>query len=328
MSKKSHIDPTLPARLVPIEIAKPWGKEIWYTGMEVRGESRVEIPGESVSLSSYLASDPARMANHESVLLLKVLDPKPVEVLGDMYFEVHEEKQEVYVVTHVDRNAWPAGVGAVRFGMNQVKRAEFKDAHAFRAGYLQAVKSYEKIRRQIDQDLNSVAAQVEKSARQHMNSFAHTRELHVGDVVKVPTWTPHSLMHGVRVVEFQTPTYERYIISFAQQVLTQDHWDSQHAIANMRIDTPTTEVFEAVSNGIEKIVSFTDFSVWRVNLSTREKLVLSPTLPYAVCMGLDGDVQVGALPIAAEQACFIPHAALAHTKIHGTGRLLIAAPNL
>ena len=69
-----------------------------------------------------------------------------------------------------------------------------------------------------------------------MESFTRLLDLRVGDVVRVEPYYPHSLQHGVRVVELQTPTYERFIISFAQQVVTQDHWDSEHAIAHMSLD--------------------------------------------------------------------------------------------
>lgn len=328
LSKIAHIDPTQPALLVPVEIPKPWGREIWYTGMEERGESEIIVNDEPMPLSTYLANDPGRLANHTPVLLLKVLDPKPQAVLGDLYFEAHEEKQEVYVVTNVDTTAWPSGEGGMRFGMNQEMRASFSDAHTFRAGYLEAVQNYERIRRQIDEAQEYVDAELEETARAHMDSFAHVRKLRTGDVVKVPTWTPHSLLHGVRVVEFQTPTYERYIISFAQQVLTQGHWDSQHAIAHMHIDTPEVEPFETVSPGIERIVRFDEFNVWRVELDKCDALTLDPALPYAVCMGLGGNIRIGELSLDAEQACYIPHAALPKLSIGGSGKLLIAAPNL
>ena len=161
-----------------------------------------------------------------------------------------------------------------------------------------------------------------------MDEFAHVRKLRVGDVVRVPTWTPHSLMHGVRVVEFQTPTYERYIISFAQQVLTQDHWDSAHAIANMQVDTPAAEVLEEVRAGVERIARFDDFNVWRVDLDACETLSLPAHIPYAVCMCLTAATRIGALELHPEQACFVPRAALPGTSISGRGRLLIAAPGL
>ncbi len=328
LSKRPIIDPFKPVKLEPVRIAKPWGHEIWYTGMEERGESSVLIDGANVPLSEYLASNPGLIANHAPVLLLKILDPKPQPVAGDLYFEVHEEKQEVYVVTHIDPSAWPDGVGGIRFGMDQDKRQTFADAHQFRAAYLEAVQQYEKIRRQIDEQGATDLEQAEQDARAHMNSFAALRELRIGDVVKVPTWTPHSLLHGVRVVEFQTQTYERFIISFAQQVLTQDHWDSTHAIARMHIDAPLAETFEPVTPGVERVARFDDFNVWRVDLTLAETVELPEHIPYAVCMCLAGTIDIGDTTYLPEQACFIPYSAIDRIRIGGKGKLLLAAPHL
>ena len=75
--------------------------------MEERGESRVLAAGGELRLSAYLEA--AGIA--APVILLKVLDPHPEPVRGDLYFEVHEHKREVYVVTAVDRNAWPGRPG-------------------------------------------------------------------------------------------------------------------------------------------------------------------------------------------------------------------------
>ena len=328
MSKIPAIDPRQPVALAPVAIPKPWGQEIWYTGMESRGESQVLVDGTPLPLSEYLAHDPDRLAKRAPVLLLKILDPKAEPVLGDLYFEVHEEKQEVYVVTHVDPTAWPEGEGGIRFGMCQDQRAKYADAHSFRTAYLAAVRAYEQIRRQIDEQNAVVDPAEERAARDAMDAFAAQRALRVGDVVRVPTWTPHSLLHGVRVVEFQSPTYERYIISFAQQVLTQDHWDSEYAIARMHVDAPSPEVFEQVQTGIERIAKFSDFNVWRVNLDAAKSLRLPAHIPYAVCMAITGQSHIGALKLGPEQACFIPCAAIENTELSGVGQLLIAAPDL
>ena len=45
----------------------------------------------------------------------------------------------------------------------------------------------------------------EAAARSACLTFTDERALEVGDVIRVPTWVPHSLQQGVRVVEFQTP---------------------------------------------------------------------------------------------------------------------------
>ncbi len=332
---QTAIDPALPVRLQPVYIAKPWGQEIWYTGMEARGESRVQSGGLEMPISEYLAADPQRLCRSQPVLLLKVLDPSPAPVTGDLYFEVHEEKQEVYVVTAVDPRAWPQGKGGIRFGMNQDLRAQYADDQSFRQAYLQAVTAYEAIRRRIDNSGEAVAAEEEQQARAYMESFTELQALAVGDVVRVPTWTPHALQHGVRVVEFQTPTYERFIISFAQKVLTQDHWDSPHAVANMHLHAPAPALFEDVQPGVQRIARFDDFNVWRVDLAAAGPLTLPEHIPYAVCMALADEVTAGVLPLAAEQACFIPADALHNNPLNVAGanpaagpHLLIAAPAL
>ncbi len=131
-SINAQIDLNAPARLLPVRIPKPWGQEIWYTGMEARGESQIETAAGPINLSQYLSADPTRTCASSPVLLLKILDPKPEPVYGDLYFEVHKEKREVYIVTHVDAQVWPDGRGAIRFGMNQTKRHTFADHFAFR----------------------------------------------------------------------------------------------------------------------------------------------------------------------------------------------------
>jgi len=122
-------DPGRAVKLEPVHIAKPWGQEIWYTGMEERGESRVHVGQQQVPISQYLNA----VQGHTDVLLLKVLDPAPQQVTGDLYFEVHEHKQEVYVVTHIDETAWPDGRGGIRFGMNQQLRQTFASDDEFRS---------------------------------------------------------------------------------------------------------------------------------------------------------------------------------------------------
>jgi len=328
LSDLPNINPREPVRLIPVDVTKPWGKEIWYSGIEARGESQVQIGGQHLPISLYLQSNPTQLSRGAPVLLLKVLDPKTQPVLGDLYFEVHETKQEVYVVTHIDPDAWPDAVGGIRLGMNQDKRRQYDGAPAFRAAYLHAVENYEHVRRQIDEQGVDITPAQEELARTRMDSFTNLRALRVGDVVRVPTWTPHSLLHGVRVVEFQTATYERFIISFAQQVVTQQHWDSEHAIANMSLEAPAAEIFEAVSEGIERIACFSDFNVWRVDLDAAGRTELPPNIPYAVCMCITGGLRIGSATLQPEQACFVPYAALTEVALSGTGTVLVAAPNL
>ncbi len=324
-----------PVLLEPAEVPKPWGREIWLSGIEARGESAVQTGAGVLPLSQYLALAPRRLCGGAELVLLKILDPLAQPVLGDLYFETHEKKQEIYVVTHVDAEAWPDGAGAIRFGMNQELRRYYGDDDAMRRDYLAAVQAYERVRRAIDEGRTGEGTEREAELRAAMNAFTGLKPLKIGDVVAVPTWLPHSLQHGVRVIEFQTPTYERYIISFAQKVLTQDHWDSAAAITRMRLDVPPEPHFEPMGDGAECIVSFEDFRVWRVTLAPGTEFELPRHPSYLLCAGVRGAVGLGALTVLPEQAAFVPALALCGRRplaLRNTGNsdavALIAAPDL
>ena len=319
------IDPSAPVKLEPVTVAKPWGREIWHSAIEARGESAVRTAAGSVPLSRYLEA----VGIKAPVILLKVLDPHPTPILGDLYFEVHERKREVYIVTAIDRKAWPDGRGRIRLGMDQARRQSYGNDHAFRAAYLEAVRAYERERRAIDAGEHSSGA-VERQRRAAMEAFTASAPLQVGDVVTVPSWTPHALQHGVRVVEFQTPTYERRIISFAQEVVTQGHWDSEDAIACMSLDPPLPTPFETVAPGVERIAAFGDFGVWRAALDPHRPAALPADAPYALCMAIGGAVQVGDLRLSAEEACLAPKASLQRTRLRGErgAACVLAAPGL
>lgn len=319
------IDPSAPVKLEPVAIAKPWGREIWHSAIEARGESAVRTAAGSVPLSQYLEA-----AGIEApVVLLKVLDPDPTPVLGDLYFEVHERKREVYVVTAIDPTAWPDGCGRIRLGMNQARRRAYGNDAAFRAAYLEAVRAYERERRAIDRG-ERPRGDAEGEKRAFMEAFTASSPLRVGDVVALPPWMPHALQHGVRVVEFQTPTYERRIISFAQKVVTQGHWDSEEAIARMSLEPPLSPSFEEVAPGVERVAAFDDFGVWRAALRPQRPIALPPDAPYALCMAVGGAVRVGDLRLAAEQACLAPRGSLQRHDLRGEeGAIcLLAAPGL
>lgn len=319
------IDPSAPVKLEPVAVAKPWGREIWHSAIEARGESAVRTAAGSVPLSQYLEA-----AGIEApVVLLKVLDPDPTPVLGDLYFEVHERKRELYVVTAIDPTAWPDGCGRIRLGMNQARRRAYGNDAAFRAAYLEAVRAYERERRAIDRG-ERVQGEAEGEKRARMEAFTASSPLRVGDVVALPPWMPHALQHGVRVVEFQTPTYERRIISFAQEVVTQGHWDSEEAIARMSLEPPLPASFEAIAPGVERIAAFDDFGVWRVALQPHRAVALPADAPYALCMAIGGAMRLGELHLAAEQACLAPQASLQRHGLRGEqGAIcLLAAPGL
>jgi hypothetical protein len=126
----------------------------------------------------------------------------------------------------------------------------------------------------------------------------------------VPLLTPHSLQHGVRTVEFQTPVYERKILSFAQEVLTQSHWDTKDAVAQMHLQAAEPEKFETLRSGdgvfIERIVDFSDFEVRRVQVSAGAQLDLGPMEPYGVIMVVEGNLALAGQCFGPEKALILP----------------------
>jgi hypothetical protein len=322
-----------PQRLLPVVVPKPWGREIWYTGMEARGESRIGTSeADSLPLGTYLALAPGHLTAGHTPVLLKILDPRPEPVLGELYLEVHEQKQEVYVVTAVDECAWPDGQGRIRYGINQARRRSCADDDAFRKEFLSALNAYEAVRRQIDAG-DTGLDDAEMAARTTALAFTDERPLTVGDVISVPTWVPHSLQQGVRVVEFQTPTYERFIVASSQKVLTQDGWDSAHAVANMRLDTPEDPPPERIADNVERIVRFDEFSVWQVQLNENDPISLPEGLPYVLAFCITGQVELtgpgSRLTLDAGAAALIPRASAGRPMRTDTEcLLLLAAPGL
>ena len=287
-----------PLLLEPIYIPKPWGQEIWFTGIEARGQSRVSDGRFSVPLPWVLELLPQK----EPLILLKILDPLPHENLGNLYFELHEQKQEVYIVTEIDLQAWPEGVGQIQMGFCQKKRSEYATDALFKEAYLQVVNEYRSLRRLIDDALeklggdndvdrvalyesfaaasdHQVLIERESVLREKINRFIHHQPLQVGDVVKVPCHVPHSLQHGVRVVEFQTPVYERKILSFGQKVLTQTDWDTEEAMAIARMDAVQMDETDMLASTsayqLERIVNFEDFQVQRLMVLQACKIPLT-----------------------------------------------------
>ncbi|MCB1614613.1 MAG: hypothetical protein KDI30_01240, partial [Pseudomonadales bacterium] len=262
--EEAAFDLNLPLMLEPVHIPKPWGQEIWFTGIEARGQASI-CSASGKTLLPYVLPLFQPIDQLSSPVLLKVLDPSSEPVYGDLYFELHTRKQEVYVVTHVDHQAWPKGEGAIRFGFCKKKRSLYASDEDFKAAYLEAVQSYRAVRQQIDvyydelklstglplnepvpletlkawaETLPVETQTLERQLREEMHSFTGMQSLAVGDVLAVPCLVPHALQHGVRTVEFQTPVYERKILSFAQKVLTQSDWDTGEALSLCDIHLP------------------------------------------------------------------------------------------
>ncbi|HEY0892512.1 MAG TPA: hypothetical protein VGE32_05585, partial [Cellvibrio sp.] len=131
--------------------------------------------------------------------------------------------------------------------------------------------------------------------------------------VTVPKLVPHALQHGVRVVEFQTPVYERKILSFGQKVLTQTHWDTEEALALVDMDFSHLQTPELLSiapeSRVERIVNFDDFEVQRIQLDGR---YLFDGNGYSILMVLQGGLTLEAAGMISElasgQALLLPQA--------------------
>ncbi len=354
------VDSRLPVRLDTVGIPKPWGQEVWYTGIEARGVCAVQTLTTSCPLNWWLAAIPetiSGLGEKESPILLKILAPHNETVLGDLYFELHEIKREVYVISAISESAWPGGVGAIRIGFNSEKRAEYTSDDAFKQAYAATVATYRKVRVQIDEwlsvnelladnpcDLESIKNSLknvpmdlqrqEQQLRMAMEAFTQLHPISVGDVVVIPRNLPHSLQHGVRAVEFQTPVYERKIVSFAQRVLTQSHWDTDEAllVTDMRDYVPACFESEPCGQGSrQKIVDFDDFSVWRYTLPAGGAAPVGDGQPrYLLLMCLIGNIELAECALQGEQAMLLP-TALIPTELRnsdaGEAVVLVAAPS-
>ena len=357
-----HFSEALP--LETVDIPKPWGKEIWYTGIEKRGVCTIHgmpLPWLSAIYPGLFSAKPTHFPNSPSddPILLKILAPSEEEVLGDLYFELHTEKIEVYVITHIDANAWPTGVAKMRYGFDQKKLAAFGTREAFTSAYLAAVDEYKSVRDTIDQTLSSrrvtegfsqddilptdttIAWQnqlpdaltvKEEALREKMEAFTGTREVVVGDVIEVERLTPHSLQHGIRAIEFQSPHYERFILSFAQKVMTQGHWDTQSAMTLARFDpiivNPMRTLDASKGTRLEIAADFDSFQVQRLTFAPGAVHRLQNT-SYSMVIGLIGETVLQSKPVAPEQGFFLApeiKTVILSNQSEGESQVLIALP--
>ena len=227
---------TDPCALRPATVTKPWGREVWYSGVEARGESAVCTTAGVVPLSRYLRE----RGRTKPVILLKSL----LASTGDLYLEVHETKSEVYVVDEIDGN------GRMLLGPRPEVLARLGEA-AFR----------EAVRRAAGQ------AEAGEAAIEAVQSFMNPVLLHPGDAVTIPRRVPHSLLKGVHVIEFQTPVFERKILAASQPVVTQQGWDIDAAVAAMELAVQPG-VLSPEGDGIQVIARAPDFRVTRYRLAS------------------------------------------------------------
>jgi hypothetical protein len=309
--------PGQPLPLRPLEVPKPWGREIWFTGAERRGVCDFGFAGACTPQPWLLAALPDKPPDvcPSAPVLLKVLDPVAEPVRGDLYFELHDVKQEVYVVTHVDRGAWPDGVGYLRFGFCPQRLAASACEAEFRRDYLAAVQAYRDVREQIDTLPEGVEPepgmlQREERLRSAMDAFTWLKPVRVGDVIEVPRLLPHALQHGVRVVEFQTPVFERRILSFAQRVPTQAYWDTEGAIDDMRLLPPPSSAIQLLAEGaagrVEKVSDMPDFEVRRLRVEAGAVLPIEVPGSHGLALVLTGRVRLQDTLLGPEEAAWLP----------------------
>lgn len=318
-----------PMKLVVHREPKPWGFEVWYTGVEKRGVCAVECGSNAtVSLPAYLSLGSA--LSHETegskikVPLLKILAPHASAASGCLYIEVHQEKWETYFISAVDRSVWPDGRGQVLFGFSTKKMAAFAgNEMQFKTALLADVRAYEAVRNQIDDayvDSDTLRTK-EKELWQRVRDYFDFLDVGVGDIVRVPPLTPHSLQHGVEVVEFQTPTYERLILAFNQKVLTQNHWDTEKAVelahfrSGRELNRELSSVGCVADGEWSLAVDFPEFRVQQISLTQKRSSCSIPSFESAcaVLFVLSGEVELrfadgaSALTLTSGEAALVPN---------------------
>ena len=335
--------PHLPLKLQELRIPKPWGYEGWYTGVEQRGVASVIDEQGSTELPYALNLFPESLLAHQEppLILLKTLNPVPEIILGDLYLELHQEKWEVYIVTAIDETAWPDGVGQVRAGLHPELLQTYQQQHgddwwsAYRKDFRRAIQNYEILRRKLDERLDQERSQrgygltqalspeemqellstipehlqqEETKLRLAAEAFVGSCPVRVGDVVSFPTWQMHSLQHGVKVIEFQTPHYERMIVMFGQKVLTQDHWNTEEALAGMKPEVyqpPQPElIWQRDGVCCERVVNFPDFDAFRLSIPAGKRIRLEGKGNYQLLMGVEG---YGQLLVGGESCGTVRH---------------------
>ena len=257
----AHADAIMREQVValePVTVTKPWGREIWYSGVEARGESAARpATGEPLPLSRYLAEH----GRAKPVTLLKALLP----TCGDLYMEVHETKHEVYVIDSLESTRWP-GEGRMWLGVDQDQRAALGDD-----GFRAALRS------------RALAAEAGAAADDVARLLARAA-VRPGDVVVVPPGAPHCLPRGISVVEFQTPVFERRILAATGPVVTQDGWDVLAAVRALDLDAAPRP-----RRGTSRVVAETpSFSVVRVDETSDRRVP-----PWSVGWVAAGAVEVG-----------------------------------
>lgn len=337
----AYLESSKPYRLSPIEIKKPWGKEVWYTGIERRGVSSLKTPSGYLPLHYVNAVLPKRLkgsAFDSDVILLKILKTKS-NARGDLYIELHKKKEEVYVVDSIDQKVYKNKEAPLLYGMDEEKIKKM-GLESYKKLLLDEITSYEKHREKVDAqfhelcqkegiDLNACLDEkqdkllygqipkeiIQKDLKdyQKIRSFFGKSLLREGSVVRIEKGVPHSIPHGVRVVEFQNAYYERKIIAFNQKVLTQKRWDTKEALDVMKKSSPLNEpnIFYEGDNYLEReLAKFEDYTVDEIVIHPGYRHVNYAADFYQIlyCLGnsLEVETEMDSMMLQKSEAIFIP----------------------
>ncbi len=274
-----------PAALQPVVVEKPWGREVWYSGVEARGESRVGVGQDALPLSEFLR----KHGRERDIVLLKALHPDQ----GDLYVELHDVKWEVYAVDAVDHALWPHG-GRMLLGIDQRRRRALGER--FNTALLAAAQASEAAVQHGATTRNGGSGSASEVA--DVARFLNAVAVRPGDMVTIPPTMPHSLLRGVSVIEFQTPVFERKILAASQPVKTQRTWDSAAAVAAMDAESLPAVTSPAATGETARTPHFTV-----VAIGQGERRVVPP---WSVGWVSRGEVRAGGCCFAARSAFVVP----------------------
>jgi len=329
-----------PFRLEKLKISKPWGYESWYTGVEKRGVVKIidEFGKTELPYSLKLFKKQVLAGFQEDLILLKKLNPLSKAVIGDLYYEMHEEKWEVYVVTEIDKKAWPSGVGIIKAGINPDKIKEYKKINnrnwnkLLLNDFKQAITKYEILRRKIDFSKKSISKALmsqETTLRKKAASFVGDCYVKVGDIISFPALQIHSLQHGIKVIEFQTPHYERMIVMFSQKVITQNHWDTEKALKKIVPEVykkpKIKNLLKTEGFMLERFVDFPHFTADRLFLNPDKFWTDQLNDKYHILIVIKGEANIfseygKSIILRSEDAFFLPNSMGSYT-IKNTGEI-------
>ncbi len=110
------------------------------------------------------------------------------------------------------------------------------------------------------------------------------------------------------MIEFQTPHYERYILSFAQKVVTQTYWDTEKALDHVKLEEPGNVEIErsnANSTNVKSVIAdFEEFTATRILLKPGMNWTLDFGT-YCLVIGVQGTVTIGNRPMQPEDGYYI-----------------------